>query len=42
MLLEKVENYTSDLLEKLSNLSFHNIHHTRAVISHVKEICDHL
>ncbi|UZR99860.1 HD domain-containing protein [Chondrinema litorale] len=42
MLLEKVENYTSSLLEKLNDLPFHNIHHTRAVISHVKEICDRL
>ncbi|MBT32831.1 MAG: metal-dependent phosphohydrolase [Thalassobius sp.] len=42
MLLEKVENYTSSLLEKLNDLPFHNIHHTRAVISHVEEICDQL
>lgn len=44
MIIEKVEDYCSSILEKLdiNKLPFHNIHHTRAVVSHVKEICTHL
>jgi len=44
MLLNKVKTYCTQVLEQIQidSLPFHGIHHTKAVVSHVKEICRHL